>query len=339
MASAARLDEYWFHLRMTDNELPGRKLLKLHRPPVSSGLALGASVTLSEGLSLYLEGKGQGKGKTFRRAAERACGYLIDAVGEKQLSEYDRPDALRYREFLVKKKKLAGPSVVRVLSTLNAIINFAVAEHALDIKNPFTGLHIDRQAGKGERLPVDINSLSSIQTLCRNADDEQRWLLALVSDTGMRLGEAAGLAREDIDLSGKIPVVHIRPHPWRRLKTAGSERSVPLVGASLWAAERVLAAETSSPFAFPRYNKTNETNANSASAALNKWLKVNGFEQFSVHSFRHGMRDRLRAVQCPSDIVDQVGGWSVASVGQSYGRGYPVEVLHEWLRKVGGPTI
>ena len=28
-----------------------------------------------------------------------------------------------------------------------------------------------------------------------------------------------------------------------------------------------------------------------------------------IHSFRHSMRDRLREVECPSDIIDQIGGW------------------------------
>ena len=45
------------------------------------------------------------------------------------------------------------------------------------------------------------------------------------------------------------------------------------------------------------------------------------------------MRDRLRAVQCPSDIVDQIGGWTTDGVGQGYGSGYPIEVLQEWMIK------
>jgi hypothetical protein len=100
MVSAARLDEYWFHLRMTDKDLPGRKLLKLSNHVTNARTPPGASLSLSEALSLYLAGKG----KTFRRAAERACGYLIDSTGERQLSEYARSDALQFRDFLVKKR-------------------------------------------------------------------------------------------------------------------------------------------------------------------------------------------------------------------------------------------
>ena len=98
--------------------------------------------------------------------------------------------------------------------------------------------------------------------------------MALISDTGMRLSEAAGLAREDIVLDADIPHVIILPHPWRRLKTKGSERTLPLVGGSLWAAERALeASQHSPPYLFPRYCNDKGCKANSASAALNKWLK------------------------------------------------------------------
>ncbi|MCP1168487.1 site-specific integrase [Limimaricola litoreus] len=124
----------------------------------------------------------------------------------------------------------------------------------------------------------------------------------------------------------------ITPHPWRRLKTAGSTREVLLVGSAQWAAKRLLAAHGGSGFAFPRYNKTDTTNANAASAGLNKWLKAYVPEGATIHSFRHSMRDRLRAVECPADIIDQIGGWQTEGVGQGYGQGYPVDVLHKWLR-------
>tara|TARA_B100001123_G_scaffold410479_1_gene505638 strand:- start:496 stop:663 length:168 start_codon:yes stop_codon:yes gene_type:complete len=48
------------------------------------------------------------------------------------------------------------------------------------------------------------------------------------------------------------------------------------------------------------------------------------------------MRDRLRAMQCPSDIIDRIGGWITPGVGQGYGSGYPIAVLHGWMDKVVG---
>ena len=125
--------------------------------------------------------------------------------------------------------------------------------------------------------------------------------------------------------------MNIRPHPWRSLKTASSDRVIPLVGSAKWAAERILAQPDGSQFAFPNYNDGQRTNANSASAALNKWLKTKIGPEYTIHSFRHSMRDRLRAVECPSDVIDQIGGWQTQGVGNSYGNGYLVDLLRKWL--------
>ena len=46
------------------------------------------------------------------------------------------------------------------------------------------------------------------------------------------------------------------------------------------------------------------------------------------------LRDRLRAVECPSEIIDQLGGWSLKSVGEGYGKGYKLSVLSKWLLKI-----
>ncbi|MDP6968862.1 MAG: hypothetical protein QGG88_07105 [Gammaproteobacteria bacterium] len=91
---------------------------------------------------------------------------------------------------------------------------------------------------------------------------------------------------------------------------------------------------SNSEYLFPRYTKTGTANANSASAALNKWLREHTPEGCVVHSFRHSMRDRLRGVECPKDVVDQIGGWSVGSIGESYGSGYPLDVLLKWMNKI-----
>ena len=106
---------------------------------------------------------------------------------------------------------------------------------------------------------------------------------------------------------------------------------MPLVGASLWAAKRVT-HNSHNPYAFPRYNDGELANANSASAALNKWLKPMVSEGCVVHSFRHSMRDRLGAVECPKEIIDQIGGWSSSDVGESYGEGVPLLNLSDWLK-------
>ena len=87
-------------------------------------------------------------------------------------------------------------------------------------------------------------------------------------------------------------------------------------------------------FAFPRYTSSKGCNANSASAALNKWMKEKLSEKLCNSWIQTSFRDRLRSVECPSEIIDQLGGWSLKSVGQGYGKGYELSVLGKWLLKI-----
>ena len=150
----------------------------------------------------------------------------------------------------------------------------------------------------------------------------------------MRLGEAVGLTKSDIVIHAEIPHINLTPHPWRRLKTKGSKRTIPLVGASLWAAKQSLHNFPKGNFLFPRYTNQDGCNANSASAAINQWLKPRVPNNCVIHSFRHSMRDRLRAVECPSDIIDAIGGWTTGGIGHAYGSGHSLEVKAKWMIKL-----
>ncbi len=125
----------------------------------------------------------------------------------------------------------------------------------------------------------------------------------------------------------------IKPHPWRRLKTSGSQRKVPLVGCSLWAARQAVEG-SEVKYLFPKYCNENGCNSNSASATLNKWLKAIAGDDYVIHSFRHSMRDRLRAVNCPSEMIDQIGGWSSSKIDEGYGEGFDAGLHYKFMRQI-----
>ena len=177
-----------------------------------------------------------------------------------------------------------------------------------------------------KRLPISIDRLRLIQQTCRKTDDDLRWLIALISKRGMRLAETAGLLKADIQLDHGIPHVSLKPHAWRHLKTANSERMIPLVGESLWAAQRILEC-TEMEFAFPRFTNTTRFNSNLASATLNIWMMPFVPDECFFHSFRHSLRDRLRALETHSEFADVLGEWKSECFGQSYGNGYDLPVL------------
>ena len=46
------------------------------------------------------------------------------------------------------------------------------------------------------------------------------------------------------------------------------------------------------------------------------------------------MWDRLRVVECPSEIIDQIGRWQNSSLGERYGLGYHLTAIQRWILAV-----
>jgi integrase len=288
---------------------------------------------MSEAGKIYLHTKGEGRPVTFRTAVERAINNLVSLIGDKPIDTYSRNDANMLRDSFFS-RGLSRGSVDRMFSTIRATINFTAREMGLPEVSSFSGIYLGEEGRSPEtkRLPIPLQTIRSIQHNCEQMNDEGRWLIAILSDTGMRLSEAVGLHKDDVQINHTHPHIILKEHPWRRLKSKGSERIVPLVGKSFWAAQQAFGS-SKTKLMFPRYCSENECKSNSASAALNKWLRPKVPKDCVIHSFRHSIRDRLRAVECPHDIADRLGGWTVAGVGEGYGTGYPIEVLHKWMKK------
>lgn len=289
---------------------------------------------LSDALGVYLGGHAKKSDKKFVIYVQRVWNKLIGILGDKEFAQISRADANEYVSRVLSEGSKTG-TVQRQVNVIRAVFNVVIVERELAKTNPFLRLRI---AGLGEDSKVrggfDTSQLETLIRACRDKDDDVRWLIALQIDLGCRLGEVAGLAMHDLHLEGDTPYVAFRPHPWRTLKTKSSKRNIPLVGTSLWAAQRLVqSAKRGQLYAFPRYTNSTECKADNASATLNKWLRSLGIEK-TTHELRHTMRDRLRHAGAPKPIQDAVGGWGREDVGDSYGLGYGLEHLKIWLNKV-----
>ena len=318
-----RLDDQWFHMQLDAMGLDNveAKLFQSVKP---------TAPLMSEATAFYLRLKGDGKDKIFIRAAQRNAASVIEVLGDRPINGYVSSEAGKLRDALLD-RGLAVTSIKRMFGSIKAIINLAMAEHGIEGRNPFASIYMPDEMPE-ERQPIPLDSIRRIQREYMTVDDENRWLLALISDTGMRLSEATGLASDDIVLDADIPHINLRPHPWRRLRTKGSERLVPLVGASLWAARRLQTHDSS--FSFPRYTESERCNSNSASNVLNKWIQANFRSDIVMHGFRHAMCDRLRAVSCPSEMIEQTGGWSSGKVGEGHGDGFDACSKHNFMTQI-----
>jgi hypothetical protein len=244
---SSRLENIWDRLRLDvltfdrivePRASDAQNLLNRQKRQPQKGSTVPSSPTVGDALELYIRLKVAGKGTLFEAHARRNMASFVEAVGSVHLSDLRKAHGGQFRDHLID-QGLSSSSINRVFSSVKAVLNLAVREWDIDVSNPLVGTFIPDVGTRKKRVPFTEKEILSIQRECRELDDDKRWLLALISDTGMRLAEAAGILVGDIRLEEPVPHVVVRDHPWRRLKTTSSEREVPLVGASLWAALHV----------------------------------------------------------------------------------------------------
>jgi len=260
-----------------------------------------------------------------------ALSTFISLAGDRDVSEYTRQDAKLFVHHLEMKGNKTA-TIRRRINSLSAIINYGYSELELDKRNPFTRLFIQNEgADVFKRRTFTNDQLKWGYDKALSSGSTIKLFMPLLGETGCRLAEIVGLRLEDINLDSDL--IHIRPNSARRLKNKTSERVVPLVGYAKLAIEQAL-TQADDEWLFPQYLKVGHCYATHASNAVNKWLKRD-FGGLTAHCLRHTFRDRLRAIECPTDMIDQIGGWRLASsIGTNYGHGYSRLQVGRWLRLV-----
>ncbi|USU15358.1 DUF6538 domain-containing protein [Paraburkholderia fungorum] len=333
---------------LEDEDVTQGKQLDQYLPPVPKAafqMVQNRQVfTLWDCLDQYIAARPNGE-----KTARIAFGYLTGFLGgDRDIRKVRRSEVNGFVSWLLtgghnsEGQAITTATVSRYLNTLKAAFGRAIRENELGIDSVFARVEIP-DAGKDskERQPFSVDQL---QALHRGVDtwvtskgwDQLRCVVTVLAETGCRLAEVVGLAATDVHLSASTPYIHVRPHPWRSLKTAASTRKMPLTHRAVLALKEAHRLAGGSPFAFPGYTTAEACAADSVSAALNKWirnregLKGSGL---SCHSLRHTLKDRLRAIQCPDSIQDAILGHTTPGVGAGYGQGYPLGVLAEWIGK------
>jgi len=257
-----------------------------------------------------------------------ALSTFISLAGDRDVSEYTRQDAKLFVHHLqIKGNKTA--TIRRRINSLSAIINYAYSELDLDKRNPFTRLFIQNEgADVLKRGTFTNDQLKWGYDKALSSSSTVKLLMPILGETGCRLAEIVGLRLHDINLENDR--IHIRPNSARRLKNKTSERVLPLVGYAKTAMVKAM-SQADDEWLFPQYIKAGHCYATHASNAVNKWLKKD-FGGLTAHCLRHTFRDRLRSVECPADMIDQIGGWSsINSAGSSYGHGFNLEIVTKYV--------
>ena len=189
---ASKLDDYWLGLRLKSIEVPAAHLL------VSDG-NVSSLPTIEESLEVYFAVKGVGRPKLFFTTAQRYIGYLIECLGNRSIDQYTSKDATVLREWLIN-KGLSNSSLQRVFSGIKAVINFVTLEQGLECQNAFAKVYLPSNTDAKKRHAINPSNMAKIKAECLSLDDDIRWLVAIIFDSGMRLSEAAGLMIDDLKL-------------------------------------------------------------------------------------------------------------------------------------------
>ena len=290
-------------------------------------------ISLERAFSLYAEFKDASENKKLTNSLAKVQVDLKASIGVVKLAKLSitnlrRDDALKYRDYLL--ARVSPNSVTRYINIVRAVVNYTIDERGLTMVNPFHNLKVK---GAGNKA-TDRLSLSPQEALAGfNAQGDRSELRAIylgLWETGARLAEVTGLQVQDVSLTERS--LHIRSNSIRGLKTASSERVLPLPKRVSDVLEEHLRGKDTSAPVFDRYGREGGNTA--ASALMMRYFRrVIPDPKKSLHSLRHKKKDDLRNISCPEEISKAILGHSNTEVAARYGAGYSLDILRHWMEQ------
>lgn len=266
--------------------------------------------------------------RIWRNGRSRAAERFVKIAGNKPVNEITAQDGIDYCEWWrgkVLKGEAEPKTANKDIGQLNRMLKEVSLRRRLDLPDIFKGLRLKGEVER-PRVPFETSFIQD-RLLAPGAldglNEDARLVLYVLADTGLRPSEVVNLKEGAIVLDAAIPHVKILPEG-RRLKTADSQREIPLVGAAL-------AAMKKRPQGFPRYHDK----SSNLSATMNKYLSENGLrptKDATVYSLRHSFKDRLVAAEAPDSLIDSLMGHKTYK--PKYGRGPSLELKLKYLQRI-----
>ncbi len=235
--------------------------------------------------------------------------HLIPYFGRRRLDQITVDDVAAFIATM-RRKGLRGSTTNTALRPLSRILAHAARRGAIPL-NPCSQLERGERPRLDDQRPKRILSLEEMQALIASADGEQyRCLLELMLASGIRIGEALGLAIGDLDREHALIRVEYqlgRDGSRTPLKTAESQRSIDIPPQLM---RRLLALVAGRGALFDPgalvFASRNGTGLERkvAHAALKRAVKTAAIAppQPSLHDLRHSHASMLIALDVP--VVD-----------------------------------
>ena len=250
--------------------------------------------------------------------------------GKITLHEIKREHTLAFRAFWVKRVEKEGLKPYTGNREINSLRRMVAVNYDIDSigqQNPFHRVRL-RDTEESQRKPFTTEFIQEVladPAMLEGIRPGLELLVRLLINTGLRPGEALGLELTDFRLDDNIPHVHVRRNKTRTLKTAHSERMIPLLGVSLEAA-RVIVAQGG-------WGKWLGKNMY-ATSQINKFFREEKLvtdPNQSLYSLRHWFQDQLTK----HDVIDRAQAQLMGHKFQrpKYGLGKDLEELSAIIEK------
>ena len=301
------------------------------------------SIPLSEALEVYWDiskdliiGKSENQIRKWRNPRIKAINNMIRLCGDKSLKGLVRNDILALKDWWIERINHEGKKVASANKDLGKIkiIITDVSKHLnleLKLQWLFDDMKLSTKGKASKRAAFDVDFVQNkILDISFHAEinDEAKYFIYAMAETGARIHELIGLDPKDIVLEEDIPHIKIRPNKHRTLKSEESERDIPLVGCSLWAFKHL-------PNGFEHY-RNQKSGAENMSAVLRKHFKAKNLlptDKHTPYSLRHSFQDRLTNLDVPDRIQCQLMGHRFRDRIE-YGKGATLKKKQEWLLKM-----
>lgn len=208
---------------------------------------------------------------------------------------------------LIKRYKLSRKTILNIVGVVKLVLGRKVwLTWTLDL-------------GKPQRPKQRYFTEEQLQKIINGAEGQHRVLFALLAGTGMRIGEAAGLHVEDLDLENCI--IRVERSVWNGVeqepKTENAKREID-IDPSLAELLRQHLGDKKGGRVFESRNGSPISSNNILKRVLYPLLDRLGIPRAGLHAFRHSRVTILRKNGVPGDLQKQWIGHSSLQTTDRY---------------------
>ncbi|MFC1905182.1 tyrosine-type recombinase/integrase [Chloroflexota bacterium] len=272
--------------------------------------------TPSEGIPLWIAKLRAEKG------SERTI-HMYEYLVSRFLKDHPAPTKFEIQKYLA--MRLAGVSAASASNEKKALASFFkfLQEEGLWISNPMSGIgHIKvKYSDKQPPSTEDVMKVLNGKILRKRDADKYRLLILLLLTTGLRITEAVGIRKGNVNMESLEA---------RVIGKGDKPRVVPLLSATAKALQNYIAEYPSdSPYLFPGKTKTGYASIHNVEKTFKRACKRAGIKPFTPHQLRHAFATEMLKAGAKLEIVSRILGHAGVGVTADVYRHVQTQELHE----------